>query len=167
MFPVKALLFAVVATLLAGPALAETHKIPEENPLVTVVVPDKGWSADKIARGIEVSDDDDEVYLSIEAIDDNNVTTTVTGAIAYLERQGVTIDASTKTEKEGRLGEFPVSDIGWKGKDKDGEVLVHLTIVTVTPQRGILFTYYASPKGDKVHDAAVTAMVRSMKKVGN
>ena len=63
---------AVVATLLAAPALAETHKIPESNPVVTVVVPDKGWSASEIARGIEVNDDDDEVYLAIEAIDDRS-----------------------------------------------------------------------------------------------
>jgi hypothetical protein len=41
------------------------------------------------------------------------------------------------------------------------------TIVTVTAQRGILFTYWASPKGDKQHDAAIGAMVQSMKKVGN
>src|SRR4029077_14402779 len=36
------------------------------------------------------------------------------------------------------------------------------TIVTVTAQRGILFTYWASPKGDKQHDAAIGAMVQSM-----
>ena len=57
----KVLLIAVLATLLAAPALAETHKIPEDNPIVTVVVPDKGWSADKIARGnpmyIDLGDD--------------------------------------------------------------------------------------------------------------
>jgi hypothetical protein len=163
----KTLLIAVLATLLAAPALAATHKIPEDNPIVTVVVPDKGWSADKIARGIEVTDDDDEVYLSIEGVDGNNAAATVAGAVAYLERQGVMIDPSTKTEKEGKLGDFPVYDMGWKGKDKDGEVLVHLTIINITPQRGVLFTYYASPKGDKENDAAIGAMVRSIKKVGN
>ena len=163
----KTLLIAVLATLLAVPALAATHKIPEDNPLVTVDVPDKGWKATKIARGIEVEDDDDEVYLSIEGIDGNNAAETGAAAVAYLNRQGVTLDQSTRTEKEGKLGDFPINDIGWKGKDKDGDVLVHITIVTVTPQRGILFTYWASPKGDKQHDAAITAMVRSIKKVGN
>ena len=163
----KTLLIAVLATLLAVPALAETHKIPEENPLVTVVVPDKGWNVTKIARGIELGDEDDEVYLSIEGIDGNNAAETGAAAVVYLNRQGVTIDQSTKTEKGGKLGDFPVYDMGWKGKDKDGDVLVHITIVTITPQRGILFTYWASPKGDKQHDAAFTAMVKSIKKVGN
>jgi hypothetical protein len=163
----KTLLIAVLATLLAAPALAATYRIPDSNPIVTVVVPDKGWKVTKIARGIEVGDEDDEVYLSIEGIDGNNAAETGAAAVAYLNRQGVTIDQSTKTEKEGKLGDFPMNDIGWKGKDKDGDVIIHITILTITPQRGILFTYWASPKGDKIHDAAFTAMVRSIKKVGN
>jgi hypothetical protein len=163
----KTLLIAVLATLLAVPALAATHNIPEDNPLVSVVVPDKGWTASKIARGIELSDEDDEVYLSIEGIDGNNATETGAAAVAYLNRQGVTVDQSTKTEKEGKLGDFTVNDIGWKGKDKDGDVLVHITIITITPQRGILFTYWASPKGDVQHDDAIRTMVKSIKKVGN
>jgi hypothetical protein len=163
----KTLLLAVLATLLAAPAVAGTHNIPENKPIVTVVVPDKGWTATKIARGIEVSDEDDEVYLAIEGIDGNDAKETAAGAVAYLNRQGVAIDPSTKTEKEGKLGDFTVNDIGWKGKDKDGDVIVHLVIITITPQRGVLFTYWASPKGDKEHDAAITAMVRSLKKVGS
>jgi hypothetical protein len=163
----KSLMIAILAAMLAAPALAATHNIPDSNPIVTVTVPDKGWKATKVARGIELEDDDDEVYLSIEGIDGSNVSETAAGAVAYLNRAGVTIDQSTKTEKEGKLGEFTVNDIGWKGKDKDGDVIVHLTIVTVTPQRGVLFTYWASPKGDKENDAAITAMIKSMKKVGN
>src|SRR3954464_9981184 len=99
----KVLLIAVLATLLAAPALAATQKIPEDNPIVTVDVPDKGWTTTKIAGGIEVNDDDDEVYLSIQGIDGNNAGETVAAALAYLTRQGVTIDPSTKTEKEGKL----------------------------------------------------------------
>jgi len=162
----KGLMIALVATLLATPVLAETHKVPQDNPLVTIVVPDKGWSVDKIARGIEVSDDDDEVYLAVEAVDNSNASDTVTAAISYLGRQGVIIDPSTKTEKQGRMGEFQLIDFGWKGKDHDGEVVVHITIAVVTEQRGIVFTYYASPKGDKEQDEALGKMLQSMKRVG-
>jgi hypothetical protein len=108
----KTLLIAVLATLLAVPALAETHKIPEDNPLVTVVVPDKGWNVTKIARGIELGDEDDEVYLSIEGIDGNNAAETGAAAVVYLNRQGVVLDQSTKKEQEGKLGEFTMNDIG-------------------------------------------------------
>src|SRR5262249_44037133 len=138
----KTLLVALVASLLAPPALAATYKIPEADPVATVVIPDKGWEATKIARGIEVSDSDDEVYLAIEGIDVDNVEAVVTAAVGYLERHGVSIDSSTLKETEGTLSGFHVNDVGWKGKDKDGDVVVHLTIISVTEQRGVLFTYW-------------------------
>ena len=163
----KALLIALVATSLALPALAATYKIPEDDPIVTVVIPDKGWEATNIARGIEVSDEDDEVYLAIEGIDVDNIEAVVKAAVDYLDRQGVSIDASTSKESEGTLNGFHVNDLGWKGKDQDGDVVVHLTIVSVAKERGVLFTYWASPDGDKKHDATITAMVKSLKKVGN
>jgi hypothetical protein len=162
----RRLFIAAFAILLATPVLAGTYRIPEDNPIATVVVPDKGWSADKIARGIEVSDDDDEVYLSVEAIDGHDATSTAASALVFLERQGVKVDATTKVEKEGKVGEFAAYDIGWKGTDKDGDVLIHLLIVTVTPARGVLFTYYASPEGDKEHEAALTAILKSLRKAG-
>jgi len=163
----KTMLIALVATLLALPTLAATYKIPADDPIATVVIPDKGWEATEIARGIEVNDDDDEVYLAIEGVDVDNVEAVVKAAVDYLDRQGVTIDPSTSKESEGKLNGFHVNDLGWKGKDQDGDVLVHLTIVSITEKRGVLFTYWASPEGDKKHEATVTAMVKSLKKAGN
>jgi hypothetical protein len=163
----KALLAAVLATMLVASAQAETFPIPDNKPVATVTVPDKGWKTSKIARGIELNDDEDEVYLAIEGIDGSNIEETVAGAVAYLNRQGVTIDRSTKKEKEGTLHGFPAYDLGWQGKDKDGDVIVHLMIVSVTPQRGVLFTYWASPEGDKEHDATIGEVIKSLKKVGD
>ena len=161
------LLFAVaLASILGAPALAETHKIPNNNPIVTVDVPDKGWTASKIDRGIEVSDDDDEVYLAIEGMEMKDIPTMAKDAIGYLARGGVRIDTSTEKKVDGKLGNFDVYDIGWEGKDQDGDVLVHLTIVRITRERGVLFTYWASPTGDKENDEAITKMVKSIRQVG-
>lgn len=164
----KFVLAAMLAGALAAPAWAETFKIPDYDPIVTIEVPDQGWTASPIGKGIELSDDDDEVYLAIEGTAMKNLPDLVADAISYLAREGVTIDKSTQKETEGKLSGMSFFDVGWQGKDKDkdGDVLVHLTIVAVTDTKGILFTYWASPKGDKQYDADITKMVRSIKKVG-
>ncbi len=159
------LLAAMLTLVLVSPAVAETHRIPEANAIVTVDIPDDGWNASKIERGIAVSDDADEIYLSIEAVDAKDLKQAVEAAVAYLNREGVKVDRSTEKKVEGRLGEFPVFDMGWSGKDQDGDVLVHLTVVEVAPERAVLFTYWATPQGDKEHDAAIQKMVKSLKKV--
>ena len=76
------------------------------------------------------------------------------------------IDTSTEKKFDGKLGNFDVYDIGWEGKDQDGDVLVHLTIVRITRERGVLFTYCASPTGDKENDEAITNLVKSIRQVG-
>ncbi len=160
------LLAAMLAAVLSVPVQAETFKIPASNPYVTVEIPD-GWTATQIERGIEVSSDDDEVYLAIEGTPMKDLTEVATDAVKFLNRAGVTVDKSTEKKTDGKINGMDMYDIGWAGKDKDGDVVVHLTIVTIEPTKGVLFTYWASPKGDKEHDADIVKMVRSIKKVRN
>ena len=161
----KHLYAAMLALALASPAMAETYRIPEGKPIVTVDIPDDGWNASKIERGIELSDDDDEVYLAIEAVESKDLKQAVEQAVAYLNREGVKVDRATEKKGEGKLGDFPVFDIGWNGKDQDGDVVVHLTVVEVAPERSVLFTYWATPKGDKAQDEAIHNMAKSIKKL--
>ena len=60
-----------------------------------------------------------------------------------------------------------MNSIGWAGRDKDGGVLIHLMILTITPTKGVLFTYWASPEGDKENEEAIRKIVRSVRKAGN
>jgi hypothetical protein len=164
---VKTIVFAaVLATLVATSAIAETHSIPNDNPSVTVTIPDNGWSVTEIDTGIEVSSDDDEVYMAIQGVPLKNLVDLVGQTIAYPERAGVTVDKSSEKETKGTINGMDMHDIGWSGKDKDGDVVIHLLMIAVSGTQAVMFTYWASPDGDKQYDAEVTKMVRSIKKAG-
>jgi hypothetical protein len=160
------LLAALVATFIAAPAAAETHKIPGDNPSATVTVPDDGWSVSPIAKGVEISSDDDEVYMAVEGVPLKDLVELVGDTVKYLNREGVQVDKSTEKETSGTINGMDMRDIGWSGRDKDGDVIIHLLIVAVSPTDAVLFTYWASPTGDKEHDAAITKIVRSIRKSG-
>ncbi len=157
-------LAAVLAIIFAGPAAAETYKIPEDSPVATVTVPDKGWDVTAIDRGIEASTDDDEVYLAIEGVPMKKLVELVGDTVRYLSRAGVSVDKSTEKETEGTINGMEMHDIGWAGKDKDGDVLVHLLIVTVSSSSAVLFTYWASPDGDKQYEDEIVKIIRSIRK---
>jgi hypothetical protein len=164
---VKTVLFAaLLAILVAAPALAETHKIPSDNPSATVTVPDQGWTVTSIDTGIEVSSEDDEVYMAVQGVPLKDLVDLVGQTIAYLQRAGVTVDKSTEKETKGTVNGMDMSDIGWSGKDKDGDVIVHLLMIAVSGKDAVMFTYWASPTGDKQHDEEITKMIRSIKKAG-
>ena len=40
-------------------------------------------------------------------------------------------------------------DITWSGKDKEGDAIISLTILAVTPNKVLLVTYWGSPAGTK------------------
>ena len=160
-----ALMFAA-ALVLPSSAQAERFNIPANDPVVSIDVPED-WTATQIDKGIELSSEDDEVYIAVEGTPMKGLVELVTDTITYLNRAGVTVDKSTEKTSEGTVNGFKMNDIGWAGRDQDGDVLVHLMILTITPTKGVLFTYWASPDGDKEHDAAIRKIIRSVRKAGN
>jgi hypothetical protein len=168
-FVVKQLMLAAMlmaALVLPMPAQAEKFRIPASDPIVTIEVPED-WTATQIDKGIELSSDDDEVYLAIEGTPMKGLVELTTDAVKFLNRAGVTVDKSTEKSSEGTVNGFKMNDIGWAGQDKDGDVLIHLMILTITPTKGVLFTYWASPDGDKEHDETIRKIIRSVRKAGN
>ena len=159
----NALIALVLSAFLASPALAAAFNIPDTSPLATVTVPDKDWKATKIERGIELETEDDEVYLAIEAVELKDLKQIVAQAMIVLQRGGVTIDPSTEKQVSGKLLGHQYDDIGWKGKDKDGDVMIHLGVLTVNATNAIMFTYWASPDGDKQYDPAIKKIIESLK----
>jgi len=159
------LLAVMLAAALVQPALAERHRIPADNPIVTIEVPED-WTATQIDKGIEVSSDDDEVYIAIEGTPMKSLVELTTDTVSYLNRAGVTVDKSTEKTDEGTVNGFKMNSIGWEGRDKDGDVMVHLMILTITPSRAVLFTYWASPEGDKEHADDIRKIIRSVRKAG-
>ena len=159
----NALIAAVLSAFLATPVFAEVFNIPDGSPLASINIPDSDWKATKIERGIELESSDDEVYLAIEAVQLKDLKDLVAEAVIVLKRGGVTIDLSTQKQKSGKLLGRQFDDLGWTGKDKDGDVMIHMSVLSLNATDGIMFTYWASPDGDKTHDPAIRKMIESLK----
>lgn len=159
----KPALTLVFLTAFAFSAVAGTHKLPEEETIATITIPDS-WKTDEIDDGIEATSEDGEVYLAIETTDADNVKEAMEEAFQYLKSKGVTVNADSAKQEEGKLGEMDVVDISWDGKDEEGAAKISLTVVSVTKSDGLLLIYWASPEGEKKHQEALTAIAKSIKK---
>ena len=153
---------AILATLSVS-VFAGTHKVPSDEPVATVTIPDD-WKTDEIDEGIEATSSDGEVYLAIEETDGDSVKKSLEEAMKYLKSKGVTVTDSSMKQQEGKLGEFDVVDISWDGKDEDGPAKISLTIVAVTETQGLLLIYWASPEGEKKNMEALGAIAKSITK---
>jgi hypothetical protein len=159
----KLVLAVLLSLTFCHPCLAGTHKVPTDEPVAVITIPDE-WKTDTTEKGIEATSSDGEVYLAIEATDSDSIKESVGDAVKYLKSKGVTVTDSSMKQEDRKLGEMDVVDISWDGKDEDGPAKISLTIVAVTKSEGLLVIYWASPTGAKKHAEALAAIAKSITK---
>lgn len=159
----KLVLSAAIVATFCLPVFAGTHKVPSNEPVATVTIPDE-WKTNDFDGGIEATSSDGEVYLAIEETEAESIKKSVGEAMKYLKSKGVTVNEDSIKQQEGKLGELDMVDISWDGKDQDGPAKVSLTIVAVTETGGLLLIYWASPEGEKKNREALGAIAKSIAK---
>lgn len=158
----KLSLTLLVALALVTPSFAKTFKIPDEGSFASITIPDD-WKSKEIDNGVESQSADDEVYFAVEATDAKGMDKAIEEAVKYLQGQGVTVDDKTLKQSEGKINGMDGVDITWKGKDKEGDAIISLTILAAKKEKMLLITYWASPEGTKKHDKELGAILQSIK----
>ncbi len=160
----KLLLAAIIAIAVPALAFAKTSKIPDDDTVAIVTIPD-AWSINEIDNGVEATSPDSEVYVAVEAAPTKNVQQTAIDAVKWLAKQGVTIDPSTMKQKEIKINGMDAVDLSWDGKDKDGPTKVSVTLIVASASKVLVLTYWASPDGEKTNEADLIAIASSIKPV--
>lgn len=155
---------ALISCALVASAFAKTYQLPEEESIMSITVPDS-WDTDEIEDGIESTSPDGEVYFYAEMTDADNVKEAMTEAVKYLQGKGVTVDADSAKQQEGKVNDMDVVSVSWDGKDKDGAAKISLTVVAVTKGQGVLLVYWGSAEGEKKNEADLAKISDSIKKL--
>ncbi len=158
----KPLLALLTLAAFAAPAFGETIKLPDDSPYASITIPES-WKPEKYDDGVECVSPDKGVYIAVEGIDGDNVKGSVEEAIKYLKKKGVTVKAESQTTKDFKIGDLDAGEIMWDGKDEDGDCIVSLTFVQISPKKGLMAIYWASPESEKKYQSALGKIVRSIK----
>ena len=158
-----ALAFGLLLSVIVTAASALTVTLTSNDPIFTVDFPSK-WSVGEIKRGVEAKSPDEEIYLWFEVFTPAEYDALVVEHQTYFDGQGVKILGEGKAVSDAvggmrvKVTDFPAR---WKGKPT---VLRYLAFDFGLPsQQQVLMSYWASPEGDQAHDAAVKAIIDSMR----
>ena len=154
----------LVALALLTPSFAKTFKLPEEESFASITIPDD-WKSKEIDSGVEAQSPDDEVYFYVEAMEAKAMDKAIMEAVEYLSGQGVTVDDKTMKQTEGKVNGMEGIDVSWKGKDKEGDAEISLTILAANKDKVLLITYWGSPEGTKKHDKVLGTILNSIKPI--
>jgi hypothetical protein len=160
----KRLLAALLITAaMALPLHAKVYKLPKEDTLCTINFPSE-WTVKVEDESLDATSKDEEIYINIEVNDADSIEGAIEETFGYLKKNKVTVDKKTEKKTEGKLNGMDVVDFSWDGKDTDGATKISLTIVQVSAKKGLLILYWASPEGEKKHQAELDAIIKSLKK---
>jgi len=149
------LLFSVVA-------YAGTMEVRSNEPVAEFTIPDD-WKTSRIGRGIEAISKDEEVYFWIEAYKPEEFQQILAEHNDYWKEQGVSITSSDeeKHQENGKEVMITTEHATWKGMPT---VLYYVEFQLGLPSRSnIVFTYWASPDGDKTFQKEVGDVLASLK----
>ncbi|MFN7009683.1 MAG: histidine kinase [Allorhizobium sp.] len=156
------LLAAFLAFAMPVAALAAEIQLPSDAPVATVTIPDS-WNPTEIDHGVEAVSADEAVYLSIEVADEKSTDKIIEGIFAFLEENGVKVDAATQSETDNKLNGMDVSTIEWDGQDEDGPVSVGVTMLSPKPGKLLLMTYWGTKGEQEKHMNDFVGIIASIK----
>ena len=156
------LVFTILLGFFATAALARQVNVPSGNPVLGVDIPN-GWKTSATNRGIEVRSPDEEIFFWIEVYLPAQYDAVVKEHEKYFKGQGVAITGEPKIATSNEDGvkiqatDFPAT---WKG---DKTILRYLAIDPNLPAKNqVLLSFWASPEGEKKHDAAFQKILGSL-----
>jgi hypothetical protein len=139
---------ALLLTLFPALAPAETLKLPEDEPAVSVNIPDS-WEPEADGDGIlaESPDNVSTIYLEVVA-DEKEMDTVIEDSLTWLtEDHEVKVNAESKKEGEFETTGRKWSRISWEAESKEwGPAVVGFLFTEVGGGKVLTITYWISKK---------------------
>jgi hypothetical protein len=150
------------AGLLAS-ALAGTYKVPRDEPLAAVQIPD-GWQTKERDELVETSSPDGALRFLILRPEANKINASMGEVMRYIRNTGgIMVKAESVNKELGKLNGMDAVHISWEGKGKNGDVKIRFSIVSIAQNRILLVAFWGSPIAEKKYHAELNKMLKSIK----
>jgi hypothetical protein len=161
----KFLFLALLCVGLVAPAFAGTHKVPPDEPIVTVQVPDK-WKTTEQAEHIEAISPDGAVSFLVMPGEAKKINEAMGEAMSYVRnKDGITVNPDSMKHDEGRLNGMDVKNVSWQGTNQKGDVKISFKIMSVSEGNPVIVVYWASPAAEKKHQKELNKMLQSITRI--
>jgi hypothetical protein len=158
--------FVVSVLLCAGsiaPAISATHKVPGDEPIASVTIPDS-WRTREFGECVEATSPDGAVFFLVMPAE-RKIAESMGEAMRYLRnRGGITVKSETRKDESGKLNGMEVRNVSWQGKNSKGDVKICFAVVSVAENKPLLVAYWCSPEAEKKHRKGLDKILQSIAK---
>jgi hypothetical protein len=159
----KTMLYAaLMSALFSTVSYAATLDFPSDAPIASIAIPDD-WGPTETETGIEATSADSAIYISIDVADAKTSDKVIDDAVAFLEKNGVKIDAATQKTSDEKINGMDMSNFDWTGTDNDGAVNIGLSVLSPKPGKLLVITYWGSKGTQEKHGPELMSIIQSLK----
>jgi hypothetical protein len=156
---------AFLCAVLVTPAFSATHKVPADDPIATIQIPNK-WQTKEYEERVEATSPDGAVHFLVMPVERNKIAESMGEAMRYLRnRDGITVKSDSVKHEQGKLSGMETRTVSWQGKDMKGDVKIRFAIVSIAEKQPLLVAYWGSPEAEKKHEAELNKILQSIKKL--
>jgi hypothetical protein len=154
--------FVVLSLVVTG--FSATHKVPQDEPIATISIPDK-WLTKALGEGVEATSPDGALRLIAIPPEGKKVAEGIGELMRYIRNtDGIVVKPESIKNEPGTLNGVDIRNVSWQGKDrKGGDVNIRFTIVSFANSKQLLVACWGPPKTEKKYEPVVKKMLLSIK----
>ena len=158
----SAVAVAAALAVFAPSAQAKVFSIPAEDAIATINAPD-AWEPNETDKGVEMNSPDSGIYIDVEAVKADDITSAVAETVKLLASQGLVLDQSSQKTSDSERGGLKMHDFLYDGKDKDGPTNFAITLVeTSDPTAYLMLTFWGSDEALKANSKILGEITQSV-----
>jgi hypothetical protein len=161
----KLFLSLLFVAALAAPSFAKEFKLPDDDAVVSVTVPD-AWKPKETTNGVEANSEDEELYFSVNVSSGKKLDAMIDEAFEDFKTHKVVLQKDSQKKSESKVNGMESVNFSWDGKDEDGPAKINVSVIGAAKDKALLVIFWASPEGMEKHAKAVDKIVQSIKPVG-
>ena len=137
---------------LAGGAGAGTYPVPQDEPVVSVKIPEK-WKVQEHDEFIEGTTPDGTMHVLALAVEGTKVAESLGEGVRYIRNSGgVVINADSARHETTTLKGKPVKRLSWDAHDQKGEIKLHCHVISGKNDKPALLFFWGSLEAEKKYD---------------
>jgi hypothetical protein len=154
--------------LLASLAPAETINIPEDEPAISVNIPET-WKPEATDKGITCESPDKIVTIIFEVTTEKGLDALIQENVECLVKdQSVQLDKASEHKQDFESAGLKWSRISWDGDSKEwGPATVGFLFTDAGSGKILTVTYWITKKDQEAHFPTLTKIIESVKLIGS
>ena len=125
-----------------------------------------GWTSEETDNGYSCQSKDTDATIFFEVANgEKESNDLVNENIKFLADQKVTLDQSSKKEREFEAEGLKWQVLEYSGKDESGDEHIQMFFAEVKPGKMMMITYWVTTKAESKHKDEITKLFDSFKKL--